>query len=196
MKQLILATSNNGKIRELRKMFAALEIEIIPQSEFEVPDADETGLTFIENAILKARHASTLTNLPALADDSGICIDALNGAPGIRSARYAGDNANDVDLVNKVLAEMSEVPDDKRTAAFHCVLALVRHPEDPAPIVAVGYWPGTIIQEAQGKQGFGYDPIFFVAEQNCTAAELDPTLKNQISHRGLAMQALQKKLCV
>lgn len=192
--RIVLASSNKGKIREFASMMADLPYEIVPQSEYNVPDADETGLTFIENAILKARNAAELTNLPAMADDSGVCIDALHGAPGIYSARYAGPNANDADLVHKVLNEMKDIPNEQRHAQFHCVIALLRHAKDPDPIIAHGIWPGVIVHHAQGTQGFGYDPILFLKEHNCTAAELPREVKNKVSHRGQALQALLKKL--
>ncbi len=192
--RIILASSNKGKIREFAGMMAQLPYEVVPQSEYNVPDADETGLTFIENAILKARNAAKLTNLPAMADDSGVCINALNGAPGIYSARYAGPDAKDADLINKVLDEMKDVPDDQRQAQFHCVIVLLRHAQDPNPIIAHGVWPGVIVHQAQGTQGFGYDPILFLKEHNCTAAELPREAKNKVSHRGQALQALIAQL--
>ncbi|PHQ79189.1 MAG: non-canonical purine NTP pyrophosphatase, RdgB/HAM1 family [Coxiella sp. (in: Bacteria)] len=193
-KRIVLASGNKGKIRELQRILCTLPYDIVPQSEFDVPDADETGLTYIENAILKARHACAITKLPAIADDSGICIDALKGAPGIYSARYAGPDANDVDLINKVLKEMKGIPDDQRGAQFHCVIAYLQHETDPDPIIAHGIWRGRVVHEAIGVQGFGYDPIFFLEEQQCTAAELDPDLKSKISHRGQALQVLLKQM--
>lgn len=188
--RIVLASGNKGKIREMRHLLSELPYEIITQSEFNVPNADETGFTYIENAIIKARHAAQLTQLPAVADDSGISIDALNGAPGIYSARYAGPNANDVDLINKVLHEMREVPPNQRQATFHCVIALLRHETDPDPIIVHGRWYGRIVEKAEGIHGFGYDPIFFDETQQCTAAELDPTIKSVISHRGQALSKL------
>lgn len=193
-KKIVIASGNKGKIRELQALLSELHIQGIAQSEYNVPDIEETGLTFIENAILKARHAAAITGLPAIADDSGLCIDALDNRPGIYSARYAGPNAKDTDLIAKVLDEMRDVPDNQRSGAFHCVLAYLKHQHDPTPIIAHGIWRGTILHDAQGEQGFGYDPIFFIADYNCTAAELEPNVKNKISHRGQALQALLRKM--
>ena len=194
LQRIVLASSNKGKIREFQALFANLPYDVIPQTELNVTDADETGLTFIENAILKARHACAITKLPAIADDSGVCVDALGGAPGIYSARYAGPNATGTDRINKMLDEMKTVPDGSRTAAFHSVIAFLQHEKDPDPIITHGIWPGRILHEPKGNQGFGYDPIFFLEEQQCTAAELEPTLKNKISHRGQAMEQLLSML--
>jgi XTP/dITP diphosphohydrolase len=191
--KIVIASGNKGKIRELQSLLGAFNIETAPQSEFNVPDIEETGLTFIENAILKARNAAKLTGLPALADDSGLCVFALDNRPGIYSARYAGPGAKDTDLIAKVLAEMKDVPDEQRGAAFHSVIAYLRHEADPDPIIAHGVWPGSIVHHAEGEHGFGYDPIFFVPEHNCTAAELDADVKNKISHRGRALAALQEQ---
>jgi len=188
--KIVIASGNKGKIRELQELLQPLHVETIPQSEFNVMDIEETGLTFIENALLKARNATRLTGLPAISDDSGLCIAALDNRPGIYSARYAGPGAKDTDLIAKVLDEMKDIPDDKRDAAFHSVVVYMRHEKDPDPIVAHGVWPGMIIHHAEGEHGFGYDPIFHVPEHNCTAAELDPALKNTISHRGRALQLL------
>lgn len=192
--KVIIASGNKGKIRELTAMLADFSMETIPQGEFNVTDVDETGLTFIENAILKARHATKVTGLPALADDSGLCIKALDNRPGIYSKRYAGPGAKDTDLIAKVLDEMRDIPDDQRQAAFHCVIAYLRHEHDPDPIIAHGVWPGTIIHDAKGEHGFGYDPIFYVPDFNCTAAELEDAQKNKISHRGRALQQLRLML--
>lgn len=194
--KIVIASGNKGKIRELQSLLNELSITTVAQSEFDVQDVEETGLTFIENALLKARHAAKETGLPAIADDSGLCIDALDNRPGIYSARYAGPGAKDTDLIAKVLAEMRDVPDDQRGAAFHSVLAFVKNERDPTPVIAHGIWRGTIIHEAKGEHGFGYDPIFFVAEYHCTAAELDHNLKNKISHRGQALQKLLNQLAV
>ena len=187
MLEIVLASSNPGKMQEIRDLTRDLPVELISQSELGVNDAEETGLTFVENAILKARHASKITGLPALADDSGMCVDALMGKPGVFSARYAGPNATDADRINKVLNELSQMDDPEMTAAFHCVLALVEHENDPAPLICHGIWEGEITLEPRGEFGFGYDPIFYVPEHKCTAAELDPVIKNSISHRGQAM---------
>ena len=192
--KIVLASSNHGKIKELATLLEPLNIEVILQSQFDIPDADETGLTFIENAIIKARHAAKISGLPALADDSGLAVDALNGAPGIYSARYAGKQCVAKDNIAKLIAEMQHVPDEKRQAHFHCVLALVTTAYDPAPIICDGSWHGMILREPRGSDGFGYDPIFYVPTENKSAAELTPARKNQISHRGMALQTLVNKL--
>lgn len=180
--KIVLASGNAGKIKELTALLLPLHIEVIPQSQFNISDVEETGLTFIENAILKARHASQITGLPALADDSGLAVDALNGAPGIYSARYGG--------IEKLLRNMQNISDDQRQASFHCVLALLQTPDDPAPIVCQGRWHGSILRENRGTQGFGYDPVFYVPSESMTAAELAPEVKNKLSHRGQALRAL------
>lgn len=192
--KVVLASSNPGKIREIKALLSDLPIELIPQSELNITDAEETGKTFIENALIKARHASSCSGLPALSDDSGISIDALDGAPGVYSARYAGKGASMLDCINKVLSELKNVPDNKRTAAFHCAIALVKSADDQDPIVSEGIWPGTILHAARGDNGFGYDPIFYVPEHQCSAAELEPDFKNKISHRGRAMSNFKKAL--
>lgn len=188
--QIVLASSNEGKILEIESLLEDVPIEWLPQSEFDIPDADETGRTFIENAIIKARHATKLSGLPALADDSGIVIDALDGAPGVYSSRYAGENATDAERIQKVLDELGDLAPDERTASFHCVLALMEHENDPAPLICHGIWEGRILTAPQGANGFGYDPIFYVPTHNCSAAELDGFEKNSISHRGQAMMQL------
>ncbi len=162
----------------------------VPQSDFDVPDADETGLTFVENAILKARHAAQLTGLPAIADDSGLEVDALNGAPGIYSSRFAGGGASDADNLQKLLAELKEVPEDQRTARFQCLMVFMSHAEDPTPLICQGSWEGRILFAPQGENGFGYDPLFWVPGEQCTSAELPSELKNRLSHRGQALQKL------
>lgn len=192
--KIILASGNQGKIREIKKLLTDLPIEFISQSEFNVSEAEETGTTFIENALIKARHAAAETGMPAMADDSGLSIDALNGAPGVYSARYAGESANDHDRIQKVLKELTDVPAEKRGAQFHCAIAFVKSADDPNPIVCEGIWPGIILNEPRGDKGFGYDPIFFVPEKNCSAAELDPDLKNEMSHRGRAMREFRTLL--
>ena len=188
--QIVLATSNEGKIAELQTLLSPLPIEWIPQSELDIPDIIETGKTFIENAILKARHASKLSGLAALADDSGLVVDALNGAPGVLSARYAGENATDAERIQKLLDELEEVGSFERTAAYHCVLALIEYEDDPVPLICHGIWEGSILTEPRGKNGFGYDPIFYVPTHRCSAAELTTTEKNSISHRGQVVDQL------
>jgi len=188
--KIVLASNNVGKIREFRELLSHLNLEIIPQADLDVPEAEETGLTFIENALIKARHAAKLTGLPALADDSGLSVHALQGAPGIYSARYAGVKAASKDNIHKLLAAMKDVPDDQRVASFHCVLALMTHETDPTPLVCDGKWTGTILREPRGTDGFGYDPIFFDPTRKQSAAELPPEVKNKISHRGIALQSL------
>lgn len=194
LEKLVLATSNKGKIVEFKTLLAPLGIHVIPQTEFNIPDAEETGLSFIENALLKARHAAKLTGLPALADDSGLAVDALQGAPGIYSARYSGENANAEKNIAKLLAALQNVADTNRQAAFHCALALVLTADDPTPIVCDGYWRGRILTVPRGTQGFGYDPVFYVTEENMTAAELPAEIKNRISHRSKALTLLLKNL--
>lgn len=192
--KIILASGNAGKLREFQQLLASCNFEVAPQSEFNVSDADETGLTFVENAILKARHACVHTGLPALADDSGIAVDALHGRPGIYSARYSGPDASDADNNAKLLRELKDIPYRERGARYHCVLAFMRYAEDPTPILCHGTWEGVILTEARGAGGFGYDPLFFVPSHNCAAAELDKIEKNRISHRGKAMAELVQKL--
>lgn len=192
--KVILASNNAGKIRELSALLKTMQIEIIPQAEMNIPDIEETGLTFIENALLKARHASQIARLPAIADDSGLAVAALNGEPGIYSARYAGKQGDANANINKLLEKMNHVPDDKREAHFHCVLVFLRHANDPTPLVCDGIWHGHILREAHGSAGFGYDPVFYVPSENKSAAELLPETKNKISHRALAMQKLLQGL--
>ena len=192
--RIVLASNNAGKVREINQLLSGGRITVVPQSEFGVPEAEETGLTFVENAILKARHAARLSGLPAIADDSGIEVDALRGAPGIYSARFAGPGASDEDNVNKLLAELSGVPDTKRTARFQCLMVYMRHAEDPTPLICQGTWEGTILREPRGENGFGYDPVFLVPERDLSAAELDPDTKNGLSHRGQALRKLAMAL--
>ena len=189
---IVLASNNAGKVREINQLLASEHIKIVTQKEFNIPDAVEDGLSFVENAIKKARHAASLSGLPAIADDSGIEVDALNGAPGIYSARYAGANASDLENLQKLLQRLQDVPEEKRTARFQCLLVYMRHAEDPTPLICQGTWEGRILLEARGENGFGYDPIFFVPTHNCSSAELPAEVKNSLSHRG---QALQKLLC-
>ena len=166
----------------------------MPQSDFNVPEVAETGTTFIENAIIKARHASAITGLPAIADDSGLAVDALDGAPGVYSARYAGENASDNDNLVKLLHALKDIDDDKRTARFHCVLVYMQSKNDPTPIVCHGTWEGSISKTPQGEQGFGYDPIFWQADRQLSSAQLPRALKNQLSHRGKALALLVPQL--
>jgi len=186
----VLASGNAGKLREINQLIGSLDMEAVPQSDFSVPDADETGLTFVENAILKARHTAQLTGLPAIADDSGLEVDALNGAPGIYSSRFAGAGASDADNLQKLLAELKEVPEDQRTARFQCLMVFMSHAEDPTPLICQGSWEGRILFAPQGENGFGYDPLFWVPDELCTSAELPSELKNRLSHRGQALQKL------
>lgn len=187
--KLVIATGNPGKLREFQALLGELGVDVIPQSDFNVPTADETGLSFIENAIIKARNAARHSGLPALADDSGIEVDALNGAPGIYSARYAGEGAGDADNNVKLLTELACLPDQARLARYQCVIAFLRHADDPTPLIGQGTWEGRITSEPRGTGGFGYDPLFRPADKPCTAAELDPVEKNRISHRGQAIRA-------
>lgn len=194
MKKIVLASGNKGKLREFQDLLNGCGFEVLPQSDFFAENAEETGLTFVENAIIKARYACAKTGLPALADDSGIEVDALSGRPGIYSARYAGENANDEKNNQKLLLELKDIPAVQRTARYHAVLAFMRHAEDPTPILCHGVWEGIILNEPQGDGGFGYDPLFFVSTHNCASAALSKEEKNRISHRGKAMQELLKKL--
>ncbi len=190
MQKVVLATGNPGKVREMADLLAAFGLDIVAQTELGVESAEETGLTFIENAILKARHAAAITGLPAIADDSGLAVDALGGAPGIYSARYAGEDASDRQNLLKLLAALENVPDNKRQAQFHCVLVYLRHAEDPTPLVFHGSWQGEITRSAVGEGGFGYDPIFFVPKLGKTAGEMTKAEKHAVSHRGKAMTLL------
>jgi XTP/dITP diphosphohydrolase len=192
MKQLVIATGNAGKLREIRRLLEPLGIAVLPQSDFDVPEADEPHCTFIENALAKARHASRLTGLPALADDSGICVDALGGSPGVYSAHYAGPQRSDTDNNAKLLQSLRDVAG--RRAHYHCVLVLVRHADDPQPIIAEGAWHGEILQAPRGAGGFGYDPLFLDPVLGKTGAELSLEQKNQVSHRGKALAVLLEKL--
>ncbi|MEL1266057.1 RdgB/HAM1 family non-canonical purine NTP pyrophosphatase [Pseudoxanthomonas putridarboris] len=192
--KLVLASSNHGKLEELRSLLADSDIELIAQSDLGVDDADETATTFVENALIKARHACQLTGLPALADDSGICVDALNGAPGLYSARYAGEHGNAGRNIDKLLDALADVPDAQRSAHFYCVLVLLRHANDPQPLIVEGEWRGRILHARQGDGGHGYDPVFFDPEHGQSAAEMPLTLKNGLSHRGKALAALKQRL--
>ncbi|WP_036770665.1 XTP/dITP diphosphatase [Photorhabdus australis] len=190
MQKVVLATGNPGKVRELAQLLADFGLDIVAQTELNVDSAEETGLTFIENAILKARHAAQVTGLPAIADDSGLSVDILGGSPGIYSARYAGENATDQQNMEKLLDSMKDIPDDQRQAQFNCVLVYMRHAEDPTPLVFHGRWTGIITRQPAGNGGFGYDPIFYIPELGCTAAELTGEQKNAVSHRGQALKMM------
>ncbi|KPK40670.1 MAG: non-canonical purine NTP pyrophosphatase [Gammaproteobacteria bacterium SG8_47] len=190
MNKVVLASNNPGKVRELGQMLAGLDMEVVPQSDFGVPEVEETGLTFVENAILKARNAAEHSGLPAIADDSGLEVDALNGAPGIYSARYAGVGASDEDNVNKLLFDLKDVPRNLRSARFQCLLVFMRHAKDPTPIICKGTWDGRVLFEPVGANGFGYDPVFYVPTHDCSAAELSAEIKNSLSHRGQALRKL------
>ena len=192
--KLVLASSNHGKLEELRELLAGNGIELVAQSELGVGDEEETGATFVENALLKARHAARLTGLPALADDSGICVDALDGAPGLHSARYAGEHGNASSNIDKLLEALRGVPEQARGAHFHCVLVLLRHADDPQPLIVEGQWRGTILEQRRGEGGHGYDPVFFDPQFGQSAAEMEMQLKNRISHRGQALALLRSRL--
>jgi XTP/dITP diphosphohydrolase len=191
-KTLVLATGNPGKVSELANMLSPLNINVVPQSDFNVSDVAETGTTFVENAIIKARHAAKITGMPAIADDSGLEVDGLNGAPGVYSARFAGQGASDQDNIDKLLAELANNP--VRSARFWCVLVLMRHADDPTPLICSASWEGEITQTQHGEGGFGYDPVFYVPSLECTSAELTKAQKNAVSHRGQALQALLNEL--
>ncbi len=190
MRELVLASNNRGKLNEFSRLLGTLQLRVHPQSDFDVPDADETGLTFVENALLKARHAATLTGMASLADDSGLEVDALNGEPGIYSARYAGRHGDDAANNQRLLEKLDGLPEQERTARFICVLVILRHAEDPRPLICEAAWEGTIGTAAQGEGGFGYDPLFQVPGYNCSAAALPSGVKDQISHRALASRKL------
>jgi XTP/dITP diphosphohydrolase len=192
--KVVLASNNKGKLRELGELLADHNIELIPQGELDIPEAVEDGLSFVENAILKARHACAHSGLPAIADDSGLEVDALRGAPGIHSARYAGTHGDDAANNRKLLEALHEVPDEDRTARFQCVMVFMRHAQDPTPLVCQGTWEGRILREARGENGFGYDPLFWVPDENATAAELPAEVKNTLSHRGKALRELMRRL--
>ncbi|WP_313920109.1 RdgB/HAM1 family non-canonical purine NTP pyrophosphatase [Tahibacter sp.] len=194
MKTIVLASGNRGKLAELGEMLAALELEVVAQGSLGVGDADESGLSFVENALIKARHAARVTGLPALADDSGLCVDALAGAPGLYSARYAGRHGDDAANNARLLADLGELPETRRGAYFYCCLVLLRHAEDPSPLLAEGRWAGRVLSRPQGDGGFGYDPLFQPHGFAGSAADLQPVEKNRRSHRGQAVAALMAGL--
>lgn len=192
--KIVLASSNAGKLKEIGELLAGLNLKLVPQSEFAIQDAEETGLSFVENAIIKARHAAQISQLPAIADDSGIEVDALKGAPGIYSARYAGEAASDEDNLQLLLDNIADIGVEKPLARFQCVMVFMRFADDPTPVIAQGSWEGYLVNEARGENGFGYDPIFFVPTHDCTSAELPREIKNRLSHRGQALAELLDKL--
>lgn len=192
--KLVLASNNQGKLRELGELLAPLGLRPVAQGELGVGEAEEPAITFVENALLKARHAAQETGLPALADDSGLTVDALGGQPGVRSARYAGVGASDEDNVQALLTALKDVPEAQRTAQFHCVLVYLRHADDPTPVICHGRWPGRILEQPAGNGGFGYDPVFFAPEFGCSAAELTREQKGGVSHRGRALRLLVEQL--
>jgi XTP/dITP diphosphohydrolase len=194
MTPLVLASGNAGKVAELRELLGGSGFALRAQSEFGVSDVEETAPTFVENALLKARHAARATGLPALGDDSGLCVDALGGAPGLYSARYGGVHGDANRNIARLLDALRDVPPAQRGARFYCVLVLLRGADDPQPLVAEGEWRGSILEAPRGGRGFGYDPVFFDPENACSAAELDPATKNLLSHRGRALAALKQRL--
>ena len=193
-RQLVLASSNPGKLKEFQGLLSECGFQVQAQSELGINSAEETGLTFVENALLKARHASDQSGLPALADDSGLTVDALNGQPGIYSARYAGVGASDADNNAKLLKALEGIPEPERGASYHCVLVFLRHAQDPTPLIASGYWRGRILSQPAGEGGFGYDPLFYLPNHECSAAQLRPEQKAQLSHRAQASRALLEQI--
>lgn len=193
-RELVLASRNAGKLAEMQELLAPLGWKLRSASDFGGDAPEESGQSFVENALIKARHAALLSGLPAIADDSGLEVDALEGRPGVYSARYAGENASDTDNNQKLLRELKGVPDERRGARFYCVMAYLRSAEDATPVIAQGQWRGVIAHNPRGAQGFGYDPLFLVPDQKCTAAELSPALKNRLSHRGKATKHLYSLL--
>jgi XTP/dITP diphosphohydrolase len=191
--RIVLASGNAGKVIELEQLLTGSDVELVAQTSLGVDDADETGLTFVENALIKARHAARATGLPALADDSGICVDALNGAPGLYAARYAGTHGDSAANNAKLLRELDGVPPERRSAYFIAVLVLLRHADDPAPLIAEGRWHGRILEAPRGEGGFGYDPLFLPDGHDVSAAELEPARKNRLSHRGQALALLKAR---
>jgi XTP/dITP diphosphohydrolase len=193
-KKWVLATGNKGKVKEMSQLLNSFAIEVLPQSQFDVAEVAETGTTFVENAIIKARHAAKVTGLPAIADDSGLEVDFLSGQPGIYSSRFAGENANDRDNIDLLLNKLEGVGSEQRRARFQCVLVYMRHALDPTPIICQGTWEGVISESLQGENGFGYDPVFWVESEQCTSAQLNKERKNELSHRGQALTMLVARL--
>ena len=194
MNRIVVASGNAGKLAEFNRLLGDAGIEFVAQGELGVEDIPETGLTFVENALLKARHAARATGLPALADDSGLCVDALDGAPGLYSARYAGEPSDAARNIEKLLAALDGMPEAQRGAHFHCTLVLLRHADDPRPLIAQGEWHGRVLAARRGTGGFGYDPLFLDPDTGFTASQLEPATKNRISHRGKALEILREKL--
>ena len=194
MQRIVLASSNRGKLAEFNALLASSGVEIVTQASLGIDDAEETGLTFVENALLKARHAAQQSGLPALADDSGLCVDALNGAPGLYSARYAGRHGDNAANNAKLLQVLKGVPTERRSAFFICALVLLQHADDPAPLIVEGRWHGRVLEAPRGSQGFGYDPLFLPDGQTLSSAELDAASKNRLSHRGQALAQLRARL--
>ena len=192
--KLVLASGNAGKLAEIREILAGTGIDLVLQRQLGIADAEETAGTFVENALIKARHASRLSGLPALGDDSGLCVDALNGAPGLLSARFAGAHGDSAANIANLLEALRDVPEGRRTAHFHCSIALLAHADDPAPLIAEGHWHGRVLRAPQGERGFGYDPVFFDPAHGMSAAEMEPALKNRVSHRGQALAVLRNLL--
>lgn len=191
---IVLASNNAGKLREFNQLLHSAHIQVVPQGKFDIPEALEDGLSFVENAIKKARHAASHSGCPAIADDSGIEVDALHGAPGIYSARFAGAGASDQANLELLLERLADVPEAQRTARFQCLIVYLRHAQDPTPLICQGTWEGRILREPRGENGFGYDPIFYVPTHDCSSAELAPEVKNSLSHRGQALQKLLRAL--
>ena len=194
MKKIVLATSNLGKLAEMQPLLAGLGMELLAQTTLGVPDAIEDGRSFVENALIKARHAARLTGLPAIADDSGLVVDALGGAPGLISAHYAGTHGDADGNISKLLGALAGVPEQQRTARFYSLIVLLRHADDPQPIIAEGSWEGLILQAPRAGGGFGYDPVFYDPELGMSAAQLSPAIKNRVSHRGKALSVLRERL--
>lgn len=192
--KIVFASGNPGKIREINAVLANSGLTVVPQSDYDTPEIAETGLSFVENALIKARHASQHTGLAALADDSGLEVDALQGAPGLYSSRYAGTNASNQKNLEKLLANLRDVDETVRTARFQCILVYLRHQHDPTPLICSGTWEGRILESSRGSNGFGYDPVFYVPTHQCASAELSPDIKNTISHRAQALQCLKHQL--
>jgi len=193
-RQIVIATHNPGKLHEFQQALKTLNCELVSQKAYGIDEPYETGSTFVENAVIKARNVCQLTGNPAIADDSGLQVDALGGAPGVKSARYSGESRDDQSNIAKLLQKMQQVPDAKRAARFHCVSVYLRHAEDPGPIICEGIWEGLILHSGQSDSGFGYDPVFYIPSQQCTAAELSTERKNQLSHRGQALRCIVSQL--